>query len=209
MVYEFNHKEKYLYDTYFNFSRGASVKPVPFEKYKPVTDFTSDLIEPVSNQKLRVDQFVNSVENPDSAAGVDDIFHQKLSLTQDRTYLIINEILEKEALHKQNLTRLYDDLLMIDNWRIQRPYPQNYSKDKTWMDFNKMELQVRDQIRREIKDSMISVSFNEKDLREALLDFKKQSQKNQMMESMLEDTVNENQGGEYSTKTIAGDLYRI
>ncbi len=206
MAYQFNHKEKYLYDNYFNSHKGATMAPIPVEKYTRVADFTSDLIEPVSRQKLKVERFVNSVENPDSPNNIDDIFHQKLSLYQDRTYLIVNEILEKETLHKQNLAMLYDDLLMIDNWRIQRPYPENYSKDRTWMDFNKMELQIRDQIRREIKDSMRSVSFAEKDLREALLDFKKQSQKNQMMESMLENTVNNPGGGTYN---IAGDLYRI
>jgi len=210
MAYQFNHKDKYLYDNYFSTHKDATITPVPIEKYKPVMDFTSDLLEPVSTQQLKVERFVNSVENPDNTAVVDDIFHQKLSLTQDRTYLIINEILEKETQHKQNLSMLYDDLVMVDNWRIQRPYPESYSKDKTWMDFNKLELQIRDQIRREVKDSMRSVSFNEKDLREALLDFKKQSQKAQMMGSMLEETINDHNLGEGNGKyNITGDLYRM
>lgn len=193
-----------LYSGDVDSMNGGIMKVLPFKRYKTISSG-----QRISNIENRAKEFLSSIVKDRDQNSVNDIFYQKLSLTQDRTYLIVNDILEKEALHKQNLTRLYDDLLMIDNWRIQRPFPQNYSKDKTWMDFNKMELGIRDQIRREIKDSIRSVSFNEKDLRDSLLDCKKQFQKNQMMAGMLEDTVNDNQGGEYSTYNIEGDLYRI
>ena len=72
-----------------------------------------------------------------------------------------------------------------------------------------MELGLKDQIRREIKDSMRSVAFNEKDLRESLLNLKKQSQKNQMMDSMLEDKINDQQQLEGEKYKIKGDNYWI
>jgi len=209
MTGQFNHKDKYLYDNHMSLLNGATVTPVPFDGYKPFIDVTSDPTYSYCLQKKKADSFIDSVQSSSGSFSIDDIFQQKLTLTQDRTSLIINDIMGKESLHKQNLVRLYDDLLMIDNWKIQRPYPENYLKDKTWMDFNKMELQIRDLIRRELKDSMKAVSFDEKDLREALLDFKKQYQKTQMMGSMLEDTINDHIPGEDNKYNITGDLYRI
>lgn len=210
MTYQFNHKEKYLYDNYFSSSSGAKIKEVPFVGYSLVPANELHIIESNCPQKNIADTFVNSVQSATGFSGIDDIFEQKLKLTEDRNYLIINEIMEKDSLHKQNLARLYDDIFMVEKWRTQRPHPENYLKDKTWMEFNKMELSLRDQIRRELKDSIKSISFNEKDLRESLLDFKKQSQKNQMMGSMLEDTIYDEQQKEgYNINNIEGDNYRI
>ncbi len=47
-----------------------------------------------------------------------------------------------------------------------------------------MELQIRDQIRRELKDAAKDTAFPAKDLREGLLEFKLQNQKSQMMMDM-------------------------
>jgi len=44
-----------------------------------------------------------------------------------------------------------------------------------------MELQIRDQIRRELKDFAKDIAFPAKDLRESLLEFKLQNQKANMM----------------------------
>lgn len=210
MTYQFNHKEKYLYDNYFSSSSGAKIKEVPFVGYTLMPVNELHIIESNCPQKNIADTFINSVQSATGFSGIDDIFEQKLKLTEDRNYLIINEIMEKDSLHKQNLARLYEDIFMVEKWRTQRPHPENYLKDKTWMEFNKMELSLRDQIRRELKDSIKSISFNEKDLRESLLDFKKQSQKNQMMGSMLEDTIYDEQQKEgYNINNIEGDNYRI
>jgi hypothetical protein len=207
---QFNHKEKYLYDNYFSSFDGAKTKPVPTVRYNPIIPMDSTIHERFCTQQRWAENFVDTVQSKTGSPDIDDIFQQKLSLTQDRNYLIINEIMEKDAIHKQNLSRLYDDLFMVEKWQKERPYPENYIKDKTWMDFNKMELGLRDQIRRELKDSIKSISFNEKDLRESLLDFKKQSQKNQMMGSMLEDTICDEQQKEgYTLNNIEGDMYHI
>jgi hypothetical protein len=190
--------------------KGAKLNDIPFDAYTLHPQKELQVIYSPCPSKNIADSFMDSARSSQNVFNIDDIFLQKLTLTQDRTYLIINEIMEKDALHKSNLARLYDDLFMVDKWREQRPHPENYLKDKTWMEFNKMELQIRDQIRRELKDAIKSVSFNEKDLRESLLDFKKQSQKNQMMGSILEDTIQDHEKKEgNNTYNITGDTYRI
>ena len=210
MTYQFNHKEKYLYDNYFNSSSGAKINEVPFVGYSLVPVNELHTIKSSCAQKNIADSFIGSVQSATGFSGIDDIFEQKLALTEDKNYLIINEIMEKDSLHKQNLARIYDDLFMVEKWRTQRSYPENYQKDKTWMEFNKMELSLRDQIRRELKDSIKSISFNEKDLRESLLDFKKQSQKNQMMGSMFGDITQKKKKKEgYNLNNLKGDNYRI
>ena len=48
-----------------------------------------------------------------------------------------------------------------------------------------MELQVREQIRRELKDFAHHIAFPQKDLRESLLECKLQNRKSEMMEDTL------------------------
>ena len=209
MVSQIQYNPKYLRDILYQVSlEGAIIRPVPLTPYTPVTDKTYSFQYESSAPYLRAQAFMDSAQKSTESFSIDDIFHQKLTLAEDRTSLIINEILEKDNIHKSNLSSLYNELFMIDQWRGQRSFPENYLKDKTWMDLNKMELQIRDQIRREIKDSIRARSFNEKDLREALLDFKQQNQKNQIMGTMWGDEivdVNPNGGGE--TYSMAGDIY--
>jgi len=210
MMYQFNHKEKYMYDNHLESLNGAKVKEIPLLQYStmPVNDLHI-LYSPCS-QKIFSDSFMETARSSHSDFNIDDIFQQKLTLTEDRTYMIINDIMEKETLHKSNLARLYDDLFTVSKWRKQRPHPEKYFKDKTWMEFNKMELLIRDQIRRELKDSSKALSFDQKDLRDSLLEFKKQSQKNQIMGSMLEDTIQNHEKREGNEiYNIAGDIYRI
>ena len=208
MVSQIQYNPKYLRDTLYQVSlEGARIRPVPITPYMPVADKACGFQHEDSTTYLRAQAFMDSAQKSTENFTIDDIFHQKLSLAEDRTSLILNEILEKNAIHKSNLSSLYEELFMIDQWRSQRSFPESYQKDKTWMEFNKMELQIRDQIRREIKDSIRARSFNEKDLREALLDFKKQNQKSQIMGTMLEDEiVDVNPYGGGDKYNIAGDI---
>jgi hypothetical protein len=209
MAGQIQYNPKYMRDILYQTSlEGAIIRHVPIVPYTPVTDKSWGFLYEKPAPCIRAQAFMDSVQKSTENFTIDDIFHQKLSLAEDRTSLILNEILEKDVIHKSNLSSLYEELFMIDQWRAQRSFPENYLKDKTWMELNKMELQIRDQIRREIKDSMRTRSFNEKDLREALLDFKNQNQKSQIMGTMWGDgivDVNPNGGGE--TYNIAGDVY--
>ena len=121
----------------------------------------------------------------------------------------MSEIKDRDSLLKDNIARLYDDLLRVQNWRLERPFPHCYATDRTWTDLNKMELNLRDQIRRELKDAAKDGAFARKDLRETLIEFKQQQQKANMLDlSSLEQTV---EGGTIKPEGFfkqAGDLYQ-
>ena len=99
----------------------------------------------------------------DSNSYNDDFFKQKLDLTKDRKDLILSEIRNRDRLLNENLKGLYDDLLMLDNWRLAHD-PTGYIRDQTWQRHNEMELSIRQQIRREMTDTMRDTAFPEKDL---------------------------------------------
>jgi hypothetical protein len=124
----------------------------------------------------------------DSADYGDDFFKQKLDLTKDRKDLILSEIRNRDRLLYENLKGLYDDLLMLDNWRLAHD-PTGYIHDQTWQRHNEMELNIRQQIRREMTDSMRDTAFPEKDLRESLLEFKVQKTKSDMLGGGLEEMM--------------------
>ena len=127
------------------------------------------------------DAFREGVKTIQAGSDFSDLFNQKVELSDNRIELILGEIQARDHLGYNNLKRLYDDLFRVSTWRREIPYPQNYQKDRTWSDLNRMELQIRDQIRRELKDFARDTAFPVKDLRESLLEFKLQNQKANMM----------------------------
>jgi len=188
-------KEANYYQTYMPSLEGAKIRIVP-NSLNPITYHTPKT-SPYETGKV----FIEAVNDPNNTPHLDDIFNQKKELSEDRLDLIFGEINFRETLKNENLAMLYDDLLTVRNWRMERPFPEYYLKDRTWSDFNHMELQIRDQIRRELKDAARDASFPQKDLRESLLEFKLQSQKAQMMEGDLEI------GAEDSLHNTTGDYH--
>ena len=126
--------------------------------------------------------------------GFDDFFKQKVEHSQDRVDLILGEITGREQLKSDNLIRLYDDLLRVDQFRAQIPFPQKYQKDNAWSGLNDQELRLREQIRRELKESAKDLSFPNKDMRESLLEFKLRNAKSHMMKGVGLDAIIEPEG---------------
>jgi hypothetical protein len=209
MTFQTNQKEKYLYENFFSSLKGATVTPVPGVSYYSVFEDKPDIKNAYCAQQTRAESFMDTVQAQTGSSSIDDIFEQKLALNKDRTHLILNDILETDTILKTNLKSLYDDLFTIEKWRSSRPHPENYLKDKTWMEFNKMELMLHDQIRRELKDASKATAFNARDLRESLLDFKKQHQKNQMMDGLIDDEHYDPAPENHHLYNIPGDIYRI
>ena len=176
----FDQKEANYYQNYIPDLQGGKLTVLP------TMDFSIDYVSRINTPYIVAEEFMKRAESPGKMSYLDDFFNQKKELSEDRVNLVLEEITGRERLREENLSDLYQDLLRIDNWRLERPIDQYYQKDKTWLDLNKMELQIRDQIRRELKDCARDTSFPQKDLREFLLDFKQQTQKAQMMEEGLE-----------------------
>ena len=173
-------KEAYRYTNYIRNLHGSTLKIVP------VMPFQIAYTRPQRSPYAMAASFMESASTIKNTDGFSDFFAQKKELKEDRVNLVMDEIYLREGIKCDNLTLLYEDLLRIDNWRLERPFPENYNIDRIWSDLNRSELQIREQIRREMKDSARDTAFPQKDLRESLLEFKVQNQKNQMMEGDLE-----------------------
>ena len=172
----FDQKDAYDYQNYAPDLTGARIKIASgMALYKPKRPNSYTVPQAMA------DVFREGVRSIQTAPDFDDMFSQKVDLAEDRTNLILGEIRGRDYLRYDNLTRLYDDLLKVNTWRLEIPFPENYQKGRTWQDLNKMELQLRDQIRRELKDFAKDTAFPAKDLRESLLEFKLQNQKANMM----------------------------
>jgi hypothetical protein len=176
----FDQKEANYYHHYVSGPKTAKLTVLP------TVDFSLDYPSKRSSAYIIAEDFMTKSESSNKASYLDDFFGQKKELSEDRVRLVLEEITGRERLREENISDLYNDLLRINNWRLERGIHQYYQKDRSWSDLNKMELQIRDQIRRELKDCARDTSFPQKELRESLLDFKQQTQKAQMMEEGLE-----------------------
>ena len=172
----FDRKEANYYQHYVSSLKSGKLTVLP------TMDFSIDYSTKKSTPYMVAEEFMKRSEIPGEMSYLDDFFNQKKELSEDKVTLVLEEITGRERLREENLSGLYEDLLRIDNWRLERPIDQYYQKDRIWSDLNKMELQIREQIRRELKDCARDTSFPQKDLRESLLEFKQQTKKAQMME---------------------------
>jgi hypothetical protein len=173
-------KDAYLYENQIQNIAGARVRIIPGMTY--VAEDRQQGYTPYLGPISVAGSFIENVQNSQTKPDIEDFFQKKVELSGDRVGLILGEIKGRESLNYDNLVRLYHDLFRIDQWRAEIPFPQNYLKDKAWSDLNRMELQIREQVRREAKDFARDTAFPTKDLREGLLEFKLQNQKSKMMD---------------------------
>ena len=191
----FDQKEAYRYQIYMGNLDGAKLKVVPGIQYLGAYSSTPYSV---------ADHFMKNATDSHNNLDSDDFLKQKVELSEDTVGLILGEIHAREGLRNDNLSNLYYDLLKVRNWRLERPYDANCMKDKTWMDLTKLELQLSDQIRRELKDSAKDIAFPQKDLRQSLLEFKLQNRKATMLD--IGDLEADVMGPDGSYQS-AGDMY--
>jgi len=176
----FDEKEANYYQNYIPNLQGGKLTVLP------TMNFPIDYVSTKNTPYIVAEEFMKRAESPGKVSYLDDFFNQKKELSENKVNLVLEEITGRERLREENVSDLYQDLMRINNWRLERPIDQYYQRDSAWSDLNKMELQIRDQIRRELKDCARDTSFPQKDLRESLLEFKQQTQKAQMMEEGLD-----------------------
>ena len=194
-------KEAYGYHNHIQNLQGAKVRIIPGIEYlRPRHTYSV----PYSPTEQTVSSFMHASQEPQESSGFDDFFKQKVEHSQDRVDLILGEITGRERLKSDNLIRLYDDLLRVDQFRAQIPFPQKYQKDNAWSGLNDQELRLREQIRRELKESAKDLSFPSKDMRESLLEFKLRNAKSHMMKGVGLDEIIEPEG---SYKPSESDIY--
>ena len=112
--------------------------------------------------------------------GLDDMLGMDQEVARDQIDLIIQGVNALYEVKKVNMESLYDDLLRVSNMHHDRG-GDPYARDKMWFDIEKNYLAIRDQIRKEQTQFERSSSFLGKELREALIEWKKQKQMGDMM----------------------------
>ncbi|MCP3931500.1 MAG: hypothetical protein GY705_20635 [Bacteroidetes bacterium] len=172
----------YKQDTnkYYQSSGKVTITVLSGLRYTVIPNREQNTISP-SQHCNNIDTFITQAKQDNTETNF-DFFANKVNLAEDKINLLREDIQNRHYLIHSNLANLYQELLIIDQWRLQRPYPEIYSRDATWLKLNQMEFKVREQIRGEMKEGFKDLTFHQNDLREAALDFKKQQQKSNMLD---------------------------
>ena len=153
-------KEAYDYSDYIGNLDGAKVKIVP-------KDWIYE-----GRRKGRFEGVMDPTAT-DSA----DFPAIKKARYRDKVDLVLDELSRREAVKYDNLMRIYGDLLDVYCAKVQLDPTHFYTKSKTWLDLFNQELNLKKQIRSELRDLYKDTSHATKELRESLLEYKVQAQK--------------------------------
>ena len=112
-----------------------------------------------------------------------------VEVTKDKMSLIRGQIEARQGISYDILSRIYDDIFTVEKLRTGLPFPARYEQGKSWSDLNKHELDLRVEVRKEMKEVLKDNSFSTKDLRDSILEYKVQSMESKLMSGGLEDTI--------------------
>lgn len=96
---------------------------------------------------------------------------------RDKVDLVLEELLRREKVKYKNLMKIYGDLLDVYQAKIELDPSHFYTKSKAWLDLFGQELNLKKQIRSELRDMYKDTLQASKELRESLLEYKVQAQK--------------------------------
>jgi len=185
-------EEEYLYNSYrtsyFSESDGVKLRVLP-SVLKYVRQYDPKRHSPYTMSREVVDEFMKHSKEEGKQANLEDLSQIDIEQSADKINLVLGEIKGRSHIMENNLSLLYEDLFRVYNWRHCRPYPSNIVADKTWLELNKIELDIRDKIRREVKDSARDLSFQQKDIRESLLEHKMRTKESQAFDYDCEQDV--------------------
>ena len=122
----FDQKEANYYQNYISDLQGGKITVLP------TMDFSIDYSARKSAPYIVAEEFMKRAESPAKMSYLDDFFNQKKGLSEDKVNLVLEEITGRERLREENISDLYQDLMRINNRRLERPIDQYYQKDRTW-----------------------------------------------------------------------------
>jgi hypothetical protein len=173
MGYEFE-KEAYDYRNYFGNLAGANAKElsVPWYIQVPYTPFVS------AHDLLYDKKPMPELEDP---------MQLKSFKYRDKIDLIIDELGRRDKIKYDNLCRIQSDLLDVYQAKVGLDPSHFYTKSQPWRDLFSQELNLKQQIRSELRDMYRDTQRASEQLRDSLLEHKIQSQKMKMFS--LEDVL--------------------
>ena len=160
-------KERYHYQNYIGNFAGAKVKVLPTAFYETATYTPSASALDILNE-------------PPGKVEIDDFMALKVGKYRDKVDLIMDELSKRERVKYDNLCSIHDDLLNVYEAKIQLDPSHFYTKSQHWRDLFSQELNLKKQIRSELRDMYRDTQRTGTDLRDSLLEYKIQSQKFKM-----------------------------
>ena len=110
----------------------------------------------------------------------DDPLQLKSARYRDKIDLIIDDLGRRERIKYDNLCRIHDDLMNVYQAKVSLDPSHIYTKSQAWRDLFKHELNLKQQIRSELRDMYRDTQRASEQLRDSLLEYKIQSQKMRM-----------------------------
>ena len=158
-------KEAYLYHNYISNLKGATMEVVPFVYYD----------RPDYKPKNVRYEFLKDAENGESDC--DDFLKIRTGNFRDQVDLILDELSRRERLTYQNLQSLHSDLMDVYQAKVQLDNTHFYTQSRQWQGVWNHELDIKKQIRNELKELYKDTSRASESLRRSLLEYKMQNQK--------------------------------
>jgi len=152
-------KEAYDYSNYIGNLEGAKVRIIPGER--PYMKVIPGRFERIFDET-----------GTDTA----DFPAIKKAKYRDKVDLVLDELSRREHIKYDNLMRIYGDLLDVYCAKVQLDPTHFYTKSKAWLDLFNQELNLKKQIRSELRDMYKDTTTASKELRESLLEYKVQAQ---------------------------------
>ena len=191
-------KEAYEYANHRVSWSGAKLKVIPQVPYA-LAQATGQYRCP-NNHAYSFDE---DIDNSHSGSHFgDDLLGMKVDIAKDKIGHSRRLIGARMRTHYDIISRIYDDLFAVEKLRAGLPFPLKYEHGKTWSDLNRHELDLRAEIRRELRELAKDTAFPAKDLGQSVLEFKVQSAKNKILTGGLDDVIELD--GSYQTE---GDIH--
>ena len=139
------------------------------DEYLRTIGLISYFADPYMHAVQSADHYLRGIEDEDESTSIDDLFTFKIAQSRERARLILGDVYRRKKVNERIIESLTHDLVRINNWRLEIPFPKNYYKDQTWLDLNKMEMQIRNEIRAEKSNLFRDTAPLMQELRDALM----------------------------------------
>lgn len=134
-----------------------------------------------------VDYMTQSLEKQksqaDSQGSIDDIFEDRLDLIRSKIDLILLQLSQRKKIHHDLIYKIEKDSCkaydLLSFWGT-----EIYRVDKDRLKIERMKFDLEQQKRREATDYFKDTSLLDRELREALIQYKEEAQKNSLISGM-------------------------
>ena len=124
----------------------------------------------------------NSLNAPPSG-GIEEIFEDRLTLIRSKIDMLLVQISQRKSVHQEIMHGIAKDSCRVQNL-INERLIGTYSIDRERLNLEKMKFELEQQTRREAAGYFNDTSLLKRELREALIQYQEEVQKNALISDM-------------------------